>query len=148
MLGSGLVPLPVAVLDTMWFPSGNMSMSDGTGLHTLGLPVQKFDTAMPNVSFPVTLLLCTELVSAASIRMPVPGGTAQTESFGSTQVFALSLSCTLLLAISLSWFDLPSRFGSVNDRMPPVLSVDSLLWAVENEVFSISNPLTFPLARL
>src|SRR6266576_5708524 len=40
-LGSGLVPLPSELFDTMWFPSGNMSMSDGGGLHTDGgWPVQ------------------------------------------------------------------------------------------------------------
>jgi hypothetical protein len=46
--GSGFVPLPVAVFDTMWFPSAKMLISLGGGLH--GLPVQKFATAIPKVS--------------------------------------------------------------------------------------------------
>src|SRR4029453_1728551 len=96
--GSGFVPLPVAVFDTMWFPSAKMLISLGGGLH--GLPVQKFATAIPKVSLPVTVLSCTLFVSAARIRIPVPGGTAHTASVGSTHVFALSLSWMLLLPTS------------------------------------------------
>ena len=78
----------------------------------------------------------------------MPGGTSQTVSSGSTHVFFLLFRNTRLWSIRLSEFDFTSRFGSVNDRMPPVLPLARLWSARMCELFSSSNPLTLSFATL
>ena len=103
---------------------------------------------MPYDLLAVTLFASTVLRSMASMRIPVPGGTSQTVSSGSRQVFFLLLPDTRLWSIRLSEFDFTSRFGSVKDRMPPVLPVARLWSARMWELFSSSNPLTLSFATL
>src|SRR5499426_383281 len=122
--GSGFVPLPCTWLKRTWVSSEFGSIPSAA--HVVGsIPcaTQKLATAMPKVLFPTTRFCSTRFWSAASTRMPEPTKTPQTSSLG-------------------------LRNGNVKERMPPVLPTATLSSRRTFEEFSISNPLTFPVARL
>src|SRR5229473_111888 len=112
MLGSGEAPLPVTLLNTMWFASGLGSMPRAA--HRAGLrwkALHKLATMTPNELLPCTWLWSTRFLSAATTAIPLPAGTLHTS--------------------------------------PPGVHVLALLWSSRTaELFSISNPLTSPAARL
>src|SRR5262245_4553962 len=147
--GPRFVPLPCTLLKRTLVSSEFGSIPSAA--HVVGsIPcaTQKLATAMPKVLFPTTRFCSTRFWSAASTRMPVPTKTPQTSSLGSRHVFGLLLFSTTLLSIWLCTFCGTSRNGSVKERMPPVLPTATLSSRRTFEEFSISNPLTFPVARL
>src|SRR6266567_2202912 len=148
MPGSGAVPLPVTVLNAMWFWSGLGSMPSPA--HWDGLrwkALHRLATMMPNELLPCTWLWSTWLASAATTAIPLPDGTAHTSPPG-VHVLALLLARTRLWSIRLPEFDGTARNGRVNDKIPAVSPV-ALLWSSRSaELFSISNPLTLPAAVL
>src|SRR5262245_18368228 len=147
--GSGFVPLPCTWWKRTWVSSEFGSIPSAA--HVIGsIPcaTQKLATAMPKVLFPRTTFSSTRFWYAASTRMPVPTKTPQTSSLGLRHVFGLLLFSTTLLWTWLCTFCGTSRNGSVKERMQPVLPTATLSSRRTFEEFSISNPLTFPVARL